>query len=137
VAVVGNYAVGKTTLLVRIVEKRFQEQLSVTVGSDAISYVHDDRCEIVFTDTAGEERFKVRKRRGEQNRSLTFFFFFDQAMTSSFYRNCAALLFVYDVTDDSKFGEVAAFVQEGNRFNEKSVKVRLIAYCHCVANFVH
>ena len=58
-AVVGNYAVGKTTLLVRIVEKQFQEQLSATVGSDAIRYAHDEKCEIVFTDTAGEERFKV------------------------------------------------------------------------------
>jgi small GTP-binding protein len=75
VAVVGNYAVGKTTLLVRIVEKRFQEQLSVTVGSDAISYVHDERCEIVFTDTAGEERFKVGNRERKPGLLISHFFF--------------------------------------------------------------
>jgi len=91
------------------VEKEFQEHLSTTVGSDAIRYVHDPRCEIVFTDTAGEERFK--------------------AMTSSFYRNCSAILFVYDVTDATSFSEVMAFLQEANRFNERSVKCLVASKC--------
>ncbi len=44
-------------------------------------------------------------------------------MTSSFYRNCSAILFVYDVADATSFSEVMAFLQEANRFNERSVKV--------------
>ena len=43
-------------------------------------------------------------------------------MTSSFYRNCAAMLLVYDVTDESSFTEVSGFLQEANRFNEKGLK---------------
>ncbi len=75
VAVVGKYAVGKTTLLMRIVEKVFQETISPTLGSDAIVYAHDDSCEIVFTDTAGEERFKVLALLVSFFLTHSFFFF--------------------------------------------------------------
>merc|ERR1711916_91753 len=100
IVIVGNFGVGKTSTLLRITKDEFSETTSTIV--DSIRHSFNDEVDLLFTDTAGEERFK--------------------SMTSSFYRNCAAMLLVYDVTDESSFTEVSGFLQEANRFNEKGLK---------------
>ncbi len=50
-------------------------------------------------------------------------------MTSSFYRNCAGILFVYDVTVPDSFTEIASFLQEANRFNERGFKFLIASKC--------
>merc|ERR1711991_64601 len=103
IALVGNFGVGKTSTIGRIVKKEFSEDANApTVASDMVRYPYADGIDIVFTDTAGEERFK--------------------SMTSSFYRNCAAVLMIYDVTDEKSFQDIPGFMMEAERFNEKALK---------------
>ncbi len=56
IACVGNFACGKTSLLVRIVRNEFSGDLQSTLGIDMIEYKHESGKDVLFADTAGEER---------------------------------------------------------------------------------
>lgn len=105
VIVVGNYNVGKSSTVKRIIEDVFDEAIPPTIA-DTVKYTHklddDSEVEMWFTDTAGEERFK--------------------SMTSSFYRNATAILLVYDCSDRKSYEDLIGFLQEANRFNERGLK---------------
>jgi GTPase SAR1 family protein len=55
-------------------------------------------------------------------------------MTSSFYRNNAAVLLIFDITDTKSFEDVRGFLEECNRYNPESVK--LLVGCKFSLNFV-
>jgi GTPase SAR1 family protein len=44
-------------------------------------------------------------------------------MTSSFYRNNAAVLICYDCSNSKSFDDVRGFLEECNRFNPSSIKL--------------
>lgn len=58
VACVGNFACGKTSLLVRIVHDKFSSDLQSTSGMDLIEFKHESGREVMLVDTAGEERLQ-------------------------------------------------------------------------------
>ena len=82
VVVLGDMAVGKTSLMNRFVNNRFSHQYKSTLGADFLSkeVIVDDRTiNLQIWDTAGQERF--------------------QSLGVAFYRGADCCVLTYDVTD--------------------------------------
>jgi small GTP-binding protein len=93
--IVGNSAVGKSCLLLRFDEDRFQTIHDVTVGvtfSIKMVQVDGQDVKIQIWDTAGQEIFR--------------------SITRSYYRDSACALIVYDITDDSSFAKVEDWIRD-------------------------
>jgi len=98
--------VGKTSLLLRYVEKKFTMNTKSTIGANFLTKeveVDDKIATCQIWDTAGQERF--------------------QGLGTAFYRGSDGVLFVFDVTNRKSFEELdhwrEAFLiqvgQEGNK----------------------
>lgn len=97
VLVLGDWTVGKTSLLVRLTQKTFRDTAPCLVGVDRAACrmaVDDDlSVQLVVHDTAGQERFR--------------------ALPPSFYRQPVdGVLLVYDVTQRTSFEHVNDWVRE-------------------------
>ncbi|MHA1299050.1 MAG: Rab family GTPase [Candidatus Helarchaeota archaeon] len=81
IVVVGDYAVGKTTLIINYMEKTFRGMYVPTVGvqfTKKTFNIDDDTIELTMWDIAGQDKFaKVR---------------------TTFYENAAGFIIVYDLT---------------------------------------
>ena len=84
IVVVGDYAVGKTTLIINFTEKTFRGMYVPTVGvqfTKKTAKLNGNDVELTIWDIAGQEKFaKVRK---------------------TFYENAAGFIIVYDLTRKS------------------------------------
>jgi len=86
VLVVGSSSVGKSSLLCRLMDDTYNEDLPATYGVDLKfqSYLLDGvRIKLVFWDTAGQERFA--------------------ALTPAYFRSAHALVLVFDLADRGSF----------------------------------
>jgi Ras-related protein Rab-2A len=93
--IVGNSAVGKSCLLLRFDEDRFQPIHDVTVGvTFSIKMVQIDGrdVKVQIWDTAGQEIFR--------------------SITRSYYRDSACAIIVYDITDRNSFGKVEDWIRD-------------------------
>ena len=110
--IVGDTGVGKTCLLTRFIEKRFNGNNGFTVGVEFFSKiiaVRDKKIKIQIWDTSGQEAFT--------------------AITRLYYKDCAIALFVFDLNIHKTFqhlkkwlkavksecGEKVVFVIVGNK----------------------
>jgi len=93
IAVVGDYAVGKTSLISRFIQRKFLKEYKPTLGVNLIlkelEITQDDKpilCNLVLWDIAGQERYaSVRKL---------------------YYKGCSAAMLVYDVTRMDTFNSL-------------------------------
>ncbi|CAG0917312.1 unnamed protein product [Notodromas monacha] len=96
VILVGDSGVGKTSILQAFTDKSFFEVSDPTVGVDFFSKVvqlnDGSRIKLQLWDTAGQERFR--------------------SITRSYYRNTAAALVVYDVTNRQSFEHLKLWLTE-------------------------
>jgi Ras-related protein Rab-7A len=86
VIVLGDSAVGKTSLMNRYVQNNFSDQYKATIGADFMTkeVVVDDRTvTLQIWDTAGQERFR--------------------SLGVAFYRGADCCVFVYDVNETKSF----------------------------------
>ena len=93
--IVGNSAVGKSCLLLRYDEGRFQPIHDVTVGvsfSIKMLKIDGQNIKVQIWDTAGQEIFK--------------------SITRSYYRDSACAIIVYDITDNSSFEKVKDWIHD-------------------------
>jgi small GTP-binding protein len=93
--IVGNSAVGKSCLLLRFDEDRFQTIHDVTVGvTFSIKNVQVDGqdVKVQIWDTAGQEIFR--------------------SITRSYYRDSACAVIVYDITDLNSFAKVEEWIRD-------------------------
>ena len=93
--IVGNSAVGKSCLLLRFDEDRFQPIHDMTVGvTFSIKMVHIDGqdVKVQIWDTAGQEIFR--------------------SITRSYYRDSACAFIVYDITDQTSFNKVEDWIHD-------------------------
>jgi small GTP-binding protein len=93
--IVGNSAVGKSCLLLRFDEDRFQTIHDVTVGvtfSIKMVQVDGQDVKIQIWDTAGQEIFR--------------------SITRSYYRDSVCAMIVYDITDESSFSKVEDWIRD-------------------------
>ena len=93
--IVGNSAVGKSCLLLRFDEERFQPIHDVTVGvtfSIKMVSIEGQDVKVQVWDTAGQEIFR--------------------SITRSYYRDSACAIIVYDITDQSSFAKVEDWIRD-------------------------
>ena len=86
VIILGDSGVGKTSLMNQYVNKKFNAQYKATIGADFLTKevtVDDRLVTMQIWDTAGQERFR--------------------AMAPMYYRNAAAAIVCFDITDESSF----------------------------------
>lgn len=97
--VVGESGVGKTCMLLRFADNSFEENFLSTIGVDfkvKQIVVDEKKVKLQIWDSAGQERFKN--------------------ITASYYRNCSAIIIVYDITSKDSFNKVSDWVEEVRRY---------------------
>ena len=93
--IVGNSAVGKSCLLLRFDEDRFQPIHDVTVGvtfSIKLLQIDGQDIKVQIWDTAGQEIFR--------------------SITRSYYRDSNCAIIVYDITDRSSFEKLGDWIRD-------------------------
>ena len=117
VILIGNTAVGKTSLFKKLTSGQFSEKNISTIGMDKKSLqveimatVNDiqvkKNVEISLVDTAGQERFR--------------------AITKSYFKESDGILLLYDVTNKESFKNVETWIKSiheslGNHQNSKYI----------------
>jgi len=110
IVVVGDSGVGKTCLLHRFTENRFDDAYISTIGVDfAIKTMelNGKRAKLQVWDTAGQERFRN--------------------ICSSYYRGANLLLLVFDVCELDSFLHVERWLDEIHMYVSEDVPVMLVA----------
>ncbi|KAM6450940.1 ras-related protein Rab-18-like isoform 2-T2 [Liasis olivaceus] len=106
---VGDSAVGKSSLLLRFAEDQFEPYLSPTIGVDfkvKKMVVGDLPLQLAIWDTAGQERFRT--------------------LTPSYYRGAQGVILVYDVTRRETFLGLESWLQELEIYTKKNVVKMLV-----------
>jgi len=92
IVIIGNSAVGKSSLLMRFTDDNFNESHLATIGVDFKFRILDVDGKVVklqIWDTAGQERFRT--------------------ITSAYYKGADAVIMVYDITNKTSFDEIENF----------------------------
>ncbi|GAN11350.1 conserved hypothetical protein [Mucor ambiguus] len=98
VVILGSQGVGKTSLVVRYIDKTFSPNSTSTIGASFMTKKQTvDNCKVRLQiwDTAGQERFR--------------------AMAPMYYRGAQAALLVYDITSQESFEELSSWIEELKR----------------------
>jgi len=95
VVLIGESGVGKSNLLLRYVEGKFDIESRSTIGVEFFSKtvkVGESVVKLQLWDTAGQERYR--------------------AVTTAYYRGAAGAFLVYDVSNAESFSRLEAWVEE-------------------------
>lgn len=95
VVLLGEGCVGKTSLLVRYIEDKFNDKHLTTLQATFLNKrlnLNGKRINLSIWDTAGQEKF--------------------HALGPIYYRNSNGAILVYDITDEDSFGKVKNWVKE-------------------------
>jgi len=107
---VGNSGVGKSSIMEQFVFGKIVEIHDTTIGIDFGSYVHnidDNNCmKLQIWDTAGQEKYKC--------------------IMKSYYRGAICVFFIFDLTDQHSFDDVACWLSEIKKYCDNNVKTYLI-----------
>ena len=101
IVVVGDAAVGKTSLIKKFTQNTFQEDYIQTIGAQLSSYedeVNGDKIELFFWDIAGQDTF-IQLR-------------------PTFYQGAVGALLVFDVTRPETFENVNNWMNEVSRYHQ-------------------
>ncbi|ODQ46705.1 hypothetical protein PICMEDRAFT_134594 [Pichia membranifaciens NRRL Y-2026] len=105
----GEAAVGKSSLVLRFVSNDFQENKEPTIGAAFLTQrctIGDKTIKFEIWDTAGQERFAN--------------------LAHLYYRNAQAALVVYDVTKPASFIKARHWMKELKEQSTKSIVVALV-----------
>ena len=97
ILLVGDSAVGKTTLILKYVDGKFSDSHITTIGveyKDKEITVNDRKFNLQIWDTSGQERYR--------------------SITKNFYRNAHGILFVFDVTNQTSFDHLKDWLNSSN-----------------------
>lgn len=89
VVMVGDTSVGKTSIITRLVHNMYNPDEASTVGAMFVSHmevVNNEKVEMQVWDTAGQEKFR--------------------SLGPIYYRNAAAAVVVFDLTNQSSFDRI-------------------------------
>jgi Ras-related protein Rab-1A len=109
ILLIGDFSVGKTSLLRRYVGGTFDEESQVTIKNDfSIKSLQLDGKEVKIQiwDTAGQERFKT--------------------ITSSYYRGSDGIFVVFDITNKESFHSLKSWFEDIGAYAEKNVVLSLL-----------
>ncbi|KAM9520594.1 ras-related protein Rab-18-B-like isoform 1-T1 [Guaruba guarouba] len=106
---IGDSAVGKSSLLLRFADGAFEPSLKPTIGVDfrVKKMVIDGRAvQLAIWDTAGQERFRT--------------------LTPSYYRGAQGVVLVYDVTRKDTFTGLDGWLNELEVYTAKNSAVKML-----------
>lgn len=89
ILLIGDSGVGKSCLLVRFVDDKFNPSFITTIGIDfkiKTVEINGQKIKLQLWDTAGQERFRT--------------------ITTAYYRGAMGIILVYDVTDEKTFANI-------------------------------
>ncbi|KXN74418.1 ras-related protein rab-21-like protein [Conidiobolus coronatus NRRL 28638] len=95
VVILGSQGVGKSSLVVRYVQKTFSPNCPSTIGASfSTTKITVDNCKVRLQiwDTAGQERFR--------------------SMAPMYYRGANAAILVYDITNSESFQDMHRWLEE-------------------------
>jgi small GTP-binding protein len=94
ILVIGESAVGKSCLLLRYTDNKFQETFLTTIGVDfktKFIEIEGVKVKLQIWDTAGQEKFRT--------------------ITKAYYRGAHGILLVYDVTSAESFNQTGQWMR--------------------------
>ena len=97
ILLVGDSAVGKTTLILKYVDGKFSDSHITTIGveyKDKEITVNNRKINLQIWDTSGQERYR--------------------SITKNFYRNAHGIIFVFDVTNQTSFDHLKDWLNSSN-----------------------
>jgi len=104
--ILGDSSVGKSSIVSRLLQNRFNENIQHTIGASYTIYnkiINDTTIRFEIWDTAGQEKYN--------------------AITPLYYRKANIAIFVYDLTDTNTFEKAKQWVDEIKHNNETSLYV--------------
>eukprot|EP01096_Ripella_sp_DP13-Kostka_P016652 TRINITY_DN817_c0_g1_i1.p1 TRINITY_DN817_c0_g1~~TRINITY_DN817_c0_g1_i1.p1 ORF type:complete len:198 (+),score=79.14 TRINITY_DN817_c0_g1_i1:104-697(+) len=107
--IVGDQAVGKSCLLLRFTDNRFQPVHDLTIGVEFGSRtvkIDSNQIKLQIWDTAGQEKFR--------------------SITRSYYRGAAGALLVYDITRRETFDHLQSWLEDCRRYSNHNIVIMLI-----------
>ena len=95
IIVIGDPAVGKTTLILRFTDNAFRQTYLPTIGtnlSDKVITSENENIELVFWDIAGQSKFNIARK--------------------NFYKGAHGIIIVFDLTSHETFDNVKAWYED-------------------------
>lgn len=109
ILLIGDSGVGKTCLMFRFSDSKFQESYISTIGVDfkmKTLEVDEKKIRLQIWDTAGQERFRT--------------------ITSSYYRGANGIIVIFDITEEDSFENVKHWLSEIERYATDGVVKMLV-----------
>lgn len=109
ILIIGESGVGKSSLLLRFTDDRFDTELPATIGVDfkvKQLEVDSNRVKLAIWDTAGQERFRT--------------------LTPGYYRGAQGAILVYDVCNRDSFRQLDRWIAELDTFSTKMNIVKML-----------
>ena len=109
ILVIGESAVGKSCLLLRYTDNKFQETFMTTIGVDfKTKYIDIDgnHVKLQIWDTAGQEKFR--------------------SITKAYYRGAHGILVVFDISRRDTFNQTRMWIDSIKEASSDSIDVILI-----------
>lgn len=113
----GESAVGKSSLVLRFVKGQFHEYQESTIGAAFLTQticLDDTTVKFEIWDTAGQERY--------------------HSLAPMYYRGAQAAIVVYDITNQDTFGRAKTWVKELQRQASPTIVIALAGNKHDLAN---
>lgn len=107
--IVGDTAVGKSCLLLRFTDNRFQAQHDLTIGVEFGSrtiMIDSNQVKLQIWDTAGQEKFR--------------------SITRSYYRGASGALLVYDITRRETFEHLNSWLEDCRKCSSNNIVIILV-----------
>ena len=111
-AVLGNSAVGKTSLINQYIHQKFEQDYHPSLGVNIVvkeMYIEEKNADVkmILWDIAGQEKYDLSRK--------------------MFYQGCVGALFVYDVTRSETFKDVKSkWLKDLKEFGNKNAAYLLI-----------
>ncbi|UJR25314.1 hypothetical protein I4U23_006665 [Adineta vaga] len=109
ILIIGESGVGKSCLLLRFTDDRFDVEMAATIGVDfkvKQLTVDGNRVKLAIWDTAGQERFRT--------------------LTPGYYRGAQGAILVYDVCNRDSFRQLDRWIVELDTFSTKMNIIKML-----------
>jgi small GTP-binding protein len=109
IVIVGCSAVGKSSIIQRLIDGTFSEDVTSTCGADFCTYscpINNENVKLQIWDTAGQERFR--------------------SISKSYFRNAVGAVLVYDITNVASFDRLGEWLNDLQMLSAPNAYVLLV-----------
>ncbi|XP_055598658.1 ras-related protein Rab-18-B-like [Uranotaenia lowii] len=109
ILIIGESAVGKSSLMLRFTEDDFDKDQALTIGVDFKTKtieIDNIKIKLAIWDTAGQERFRT--------------------LTPSYYRDAQGAILVYDVTKKDSFQKLESWLNELEIYGTRNNMAKMV-----------